>query len=540
MPEVISVIGFGGSSARVMTSIVHLCAMGLGPQSLILLTVDPDDANGNLKELESVIKIYQDCQNSLGFDRGASPIFSTHIVLLEGEDNKTHLNWCPAQVGDNLNNYMQLNEMRESGEESTRTAASLLSSLYSSDELDLRWDLGFRGHPSIGAPVMAKIEGAVRDQRKPRKPWYLLEEKIKEAVQGSSNARVFIVGSLFGATGSSGIPTLSKILRHRSKEWGNRQKLLLGGCFLLPYFTYSVPPNTDQPLNVYARPEYFCLNTKSTLGFYDLEYAQASPYNAIYFMGESLGQKTQDFAIGGLKARNSAHFVDLLGALAFIHFFRYPSADLEENANKLEKVKLFVSARDAGNELKWTDLPESESLKLLPITVNFLTMGFAVQSFYYPLIKDSRFERTKNLTPWYFLDSWYREQERWLSGRNSLESFKNFLKYFHLLSSWLYELHSTPPEVTVSLLSKEIINHIEENLSEEPDKIKRTLASNDILKIPMIEPHSPRDNGYAQIWDKLCGFSPSDLSDHQNPVGRFILNLYKACEIVNKRHYGWR
>ena len=37
----------GGSGVRVLESMIHLCAMGLGPDELRVLAVDPDNANAS-------------------------------------------------------------------------------------------------------------------------------------------------------------------------------------------------------------------------------------------------------------------------------------------------------------------------------------------------------------------------------------------------------------------------------------------------------------------------------------------------------------
>ena len=57
-------------------------------------------------------------------------------------------------------------------------------------------DKGFRGHPSIGASIMAQT--ALGEDE----PW----KTFRALVKTDTDAKVFLAGSIFGGTGASGFP----------------------------------------------------------------------------------------------------------------------------------------------------------------------------------------------------------------------------------------------------------------------------------------------------------------------------------------------
>ena len=61
---------------------------------------------------------------------------------------------------------------------------------------------GFRGHPSIGSAVMAKMVDLQEDET-----W---REFRKNISNDDGEAKVFLAGSIFGGTGASGFPTIAQ------------------------------------------------------------------------------------------------------------------------------------------------------------------------------------------------------------------------------------------------------------------------------------------------------------------------------------------
>ena len=45
------IIAIGGTGAKFLESLIHLCAAGLGPEKISPIIIDPDTANGNIESV---------------------------------------------------------------------------------------------------------------------------------------------------------------------------------------------------------------------------------------------------------------------------------------------------------------------------------------------------------------------------------------------------------------------------------------------------------------------------------------------------------
>src|SRR5688500_2676212 len=78
-------IGIGGTGSKVVESVVHLCAAGLGPDKLHVFMIDPDQGNGNLTRTKSLIKKYTGLR-ALFRQAEGNPCFRTEIVIPPGDE----------------------------------------------------------------------------------------------------------------------------------------------------------------------------------------------------------------------------------------------------------------------------------------------------------------------------------------------------------------------------------------------------------------------------------------------------------------------
>ena len=90
-----NVILAGGSGLRVLESIIHSCAMGLGPPVLRLFVIDPDHSNGNATRASRLVAKYLECQAAYGGKLGAGiNWFGTKLDLLgDPTKAKEKLGW---------------------------------------------------------------------------------------------------------------------------------------------------------------------------------------------------------------------------------------------------------------------------------------------------------------------------------------------------------------------------------------------------------------------------------------------------------------
>src|SRR5665647_437482 len=77
-------IGIGGTGARVIEAVVHLCAAGLGPDELSMFMIDPDAGNGNLDRTKKLITEYKNCRSKLQKTEECH-LFKTDIKIPPGE-----------------------------------------------------------------------------------------------------------------------------------------------------------------------------------------------------------------------------------------------------------------------------------------------------------------------------------------------------------------------------------------------------------------------------------------------------------------------
>lgn len=74
-------IGIGGTGSRVIESVIHLCAAGLGPDTLHIFLIDPDQGNGNLTNTTTLIKNYTRLRKLFYESGSGNPCFKTEIII---------------------------------------------------------------------------------------------------------------------------------------------------------------------------------------------------------------------------------------------------------------------------------------------------------------------------------------------------------------------------------------------------------------------------------------------------------------------------
>lgn len=338
MSSKLFVICIGGSGAKCFEAITHLAAAGLySEQAIEVLFVDPDEANGSMERARRSLSVYQQCQQLVGGgDRQVStPWMQTPI--------KSHDLWSPfadRPFNRELASFFEYNSIRSNDE----SLANLFDVLYSPEERVQQLDEGFRGRPSIGAAVMSQIDLEQLD----RAPWGSIIQEIKNASGGGNTARVLLCGSIFGGTGASGIPTIARLLRNKFEKEGIQNSARLGGLFLLPYFSFTVPPGANTN-GIYASADQFLLNTEAALRYYVTQ--ASSLFDTVYLLGNEDTSKVE-FSVGKRTQQNRPHFIELYAALAARDFLFQDRKD-----------ELMLVARASGGLLDWNDLPEASTVK---------------------------------------------------------------------------------------------------------------------------------------------------------------------------------
>ncbi|MFH8120446.1 MAG: tubulin-like doman-containing protein [Candidatus Aenigmatarchaeota archaeon] len=504
------IIGIGGTSARCVESLIHLSAMGLGPEKLYILFVDPDEANWNLNRTIKIISQYLTCKEILGNPKEYS-LFQTEIIFSLDENNQPIYAWSPVKGERNLYEYFNYYSLPQQIKHFSRF-------LYTQQELEeLKWDQGFCGRPAVGAPVMTKILEQINQQ-----PWYGLINNIKETLQ-KDFAKIMIFATIFGGTGASGFPTVAKILRELSEKenWQNKNKFKIGGVLLLPYFSYSLPPEIQN--KIYANPNNFLLNTKSALSHYSFLWSDGSPYDAIYLLGDTtFDSKGREFGEGGDKQKNVCHYIEFLAALAALSFFFQEQKEGRENFQ-------YYAQRKEEKTISWSDLPINPDVldhqKILSRMIYFTSLASSYLSFYFPLIRSKEFqkqEKRKNIT-WY--TDFFSDNKLLSSEEQSYQ--QNLADYFISYLQWVYEFHLFT-EREIKLLNKNALEELKE-------KKYKFISNNNFKRLLDGHIYSPVDFAWDELWEELCSLDTEP--EAKSSTGKFIFLLHQAIEKFCKKNY---
>lgn len=329
-------IGIGGTGSRVVESVVNLCAAGLGPDKLHIFLIDPDKGNGNLTRTKDLITNYIQVRSL--FERtGNNPSFRTEIVIPPGNEP---LVWnIFKEKGYNLKKFINYENLLNNEEELSKLAKVL----FTDDELDTDLERGFRGHPSIGAVVMA-------DPPMTEYPFKMLWEGIDSL--GKNDLRVFIVGSIFGGTGAAGFPTLGSLPLIKYNELANlgdgKSRVFLGGALVLPYFSFDTEGKKEDEM--FVTNSDFPVATKAALQYYNDKQLGFDQY---YFIGDSLSQNVGKFSTGASEQDNKPHYIEIASTLAAFDFF-------DQQNQATGEPQYFIASRENEN-IDWTSFPISRN-----------------------------------------------------------------------------------------------------------------------------------------------------------------------------------
>ena len=391
-------IGIGGTGARVVESVVHCCAAGFGPAELTIFLVDPDEGNGNLSRTKTLVAQYQRARDALAERAGEDVrLFGTQIHTPD-----------PFVWGIFSDQNMSLGKYinHELAAKSSPEMAQLMEVLFSREELATPLNEGFRGHPSIGAVVMANTPDDVE-------PWQSFWNDV-DASQTEHAVRVFLVGSIFGGTGAAGVPTFGApgMLKwdHRAaltaataRPEDRESKVFLGAALVLPYFSVDLSDVPADRAELFVTPTDFPIATKAALQYYDEKDASGKlAFDQVYLLGDSLPQPVGGFSPGNKGQENRPHYVEVAAALAAFDFFRQdPVSDGVKDG-----PRFFATSRDT-SEVDWRALPVTRDAgRVEELQAEFRRRIAAMTVFAYAfntLGRDTLGEPNEKLLP-----AWYR------------------------------------------------------------------------------------------------------------------------------------
>jgi len=404
----------GGSGARVLESVLHLCAVGLGPPRLRTFVIDSDGTNGSLDRTTNLVGAYVACQKIFG----KGPFFRTELDLLEGSQ-KLRV-WSPVVGKQHFRDVLNYDGLSPQQRE-------IVELLFTDDELKMPMDVGFRGHPALGAAALSLLPLFRNDPKDPL--WNQVATDLQQDVT-NGEAHVVIAGSVFGGTGASAIYPLVRFLRSPDLLAHNSEKLKIGAIALAPYFQFSAADAQARGAQVdpgqAARSEEFPLASRSAAEFYDYLLKHNDwGLNAMYWVGDD-DPVDVAYSWGGSAQNNPAHFVELLSAVACLDFFRAPSI---RGTFYYSGPRQFA-AMPGKNMLTWADLPLSglDRKEVRNAIHCFHLAGMAHLGFFSRLFPDSRLTDRPYLVPWY--RDYFANRPGGLNSDAAKEAIKPLTDYF--------------------------------------------------------------------------------------------------------------
>ncbi|MDR2409899.1 MAG: hypothetical protein LBE13_17560, partial [Bacteroidales bacterium] len=260
--------------------------------------------------------------------------------------------------------------------EETRTRHNLLiRSLFSKNDLKVDQTEGFHARPRIGA-LRFEYEFD-KDLSEENGFW----QTLNNTIFANGQTQLMFVGSIFGGTGASGIPTLLKRCQSFFADENPDTRSSLGMTLLLPYYTFPNLPEEDKSSNPagtilrsttqdLADPNLFILNSKLALSYYsETNFLKNIVNPSIYLIGidptvnmNNESNKGVSRAAGKSNQKNPPLPAELAATVAIQNYFANP---IDGNSKKVVKLCKTEGYLDKDKE-KW------DYGKVLPETYNVI------------------------------------------------------------------------------------------------------------------------------------------------------------------------
>lgn len=265
----------GGSGLRVFRSMLMLMATGFDIEKYKIqpYLVDPHLQSEELSEVTDLIAKYMSvwAETNEGFFR--MPV-------------SADLNNLNVMNSANVNDKSFGSFIGKSICTPGTPEALLIDMLYSMKNIETSMSVGFKGSPNVGCVVFQDF----------------IHSKWFSNFQPGNNDRILLIGSLFGGTGSSGIPAIASALKGKNRD------IKVGVIALTPYYELSEPEENAEHKEISS--QNFEPKSYAALSFYK---EQSRNFDRFYVFGDSLKKK---IPYNEVSQGNDAHFIELVASLA--------------------------------------------------------------------------------------------------------------------------------------------------------------------------------------------------------------------------------
>ena len=530
------VFGIGGTGARVIRALNMLLAANGGiykdkdsdgnivnETRVIPIIIDYDVNNGDkiraLDSLNSYVRLHKEIY--VNEQKVKEGYFSTDIMemreLLQNKGGKSSFNFQYNYPSGSTKFSDRIGFSALDGE--LQATGSLLSTLYNSShnqefaELYIDTTVGFRGNPNIGSVML----NSMRNTR---------EFQEFSSLCGSED-KVVIIGSLFGGTGSSGIPVLVNAIRNSKSQDVHAVKIAT--VLVCPYFKIGSPEPEKRKYGV-IDDKIFESKTKAALYYY--QDALNSKIDAIYYLGDR-SKNTLQHNIGEEEQKNPAHIVDFISALAVTHFneldeITMKACDSRGNYQKHWKYGFNIDL-DEVSTLDFSMFPEQSRIDVKRL-IAFALAGFTVKENILNSNKDCANANFYKLSGLDKPVASKNQKEKHLS-----ETLSHFVTFFNLFMEWTQELESGASH---NLLGYDFnVKEICDLLKTHPFRKEKKGFFSKVVKEPTLRPSdifSVMSQTYKSV--HMQEGKDKDLNAQDTLTHAFFHSLYDAClKMVNEK-----
>lgn len=332
----------GGTGTRILRAVIHNCAAGIIQEEEInVIVIDADQKNATW---DYVKKDYDNYQNMYR-------LFKSENGEVKEQCFKTKINFLAGKNMISPVAYEQCKKLKESlyGDVNLER---MMGWLYTEGEMNEDLEAGFFARPNVGCVFFSHFENEIFNN---------LLVDIVEHLNKNRKVNILLIGSIFGGTGASGLPTISKLIDKHIYEniiisGNNVEHLNVGAVFMMPYFTAKYVDKEEplikiddfnetakEALKYYKEEKYFDTNKNRTRSFQSLYLVQSQKLDLVNV-----------YAKGGKEQDNKPHIAEEYAALAVSDFLK-KSMVLDSVPNKEEKTA--ITLYKIGEKIGWDDLP---------------------------------------------------------------------------------------------------------------------------------------------------------------------------------------
>lgn len=327
-------LALGGGGVRTLEALLHLCALGLGPERLVVVVVESDAADGSLARTLGLLEHYIEARARL-VDAGSRDDFFRTEVVAADPDTPVCSPFRDTRGGAGL----RLSDVVERAA-MERHLGALFDLLHDLGTREMDFTAGFRGNLAAASVVMEGLRtGPV---------WRRLLGEVVDPY----DTLFFAAGSVFGATGAAALPVVARILGHGDVGGGWHPRTVprdrMGAALLLPYFSLASAPGHSP-----ESPRF----THRVLAEFPryLRRADQVLYGSYYLLGDSIPREQDGHDPAGPRHASPPHYVELMAALAALDFTARGGEPPDA------ALPVFRAMGVAGDDVSWRDLPLNDS-----------------------------------------------------------------------------------------------------------------------------------------------------------------------------------